>query len=61
MMKISDLQYELTGMIEDVLMFEPEFGLDDGTILEFKRLLFEKIEYYFPALGILETDTMHII
>lgn len=50
---------ELAWEVNDVLMYEPDFGIDDGTILMFKRLLFEKASRYFACLDISTDDTGH--
>jgi hypothetical protein len=38
--------------IHDILTFAPEEDIDDGTILEFKKILFEKTSEILPILNI---------
>ena len=55
-----ELLKELAWDVEDVLRFEPEFGLDDGSIIEFKKIFFEKTSKFTVALDISENDKIHV-
>ena len=55
-----ELLKELTWDIHDVMLFEPDIGVDDGTILVFKKSLFEKMSQYFSVFSILENEKVHV-
>ena len=51
---------ELTWDIHDVLLYEPNIGVDDGTILVFKKTLFEKMCQYLSVFDILENEKVNV-
>ena len=55
-----ELLRDLTWEINDILVFEPDIGIDDGTILVFKRMLFEKVKEYILALDISPNEEVHV-
>lgn len=55
-----ELLKELAWNVEDILRFEPEFGLDDGSIIEFKKIFFEKTSEFIVALDISKNDKIHV-
>lgn len=55
-----ELLKELTWDIHDILLYEPDIGVDDGTILMFKKNLFEKMCQYLSVFGIGENDKVHV-
>ena len=55
-----ELLKELTWDIHDILLYEPEIGLDDGMILVFKKSLFEKTHQYLSVLDIEENEKVYV-
>ena len=55
-----ELLKEIAWDVEDILRFEPEIGLDDGSIIEFKKMFFEKTSEFMVALDISENDKIHV-
>lgn len=51
---------ELTWDIQDVLLYEPEIGVGDGTILEFKKILFEKTGQYLSVFDVLDNEEINV-
>ena len=50
----------LTMEIHDILAFAPEDGIGDGTILEFKKMLFEKTSEILPILNITAEEKVRV-
>ena len=55
-----ELLKELTWDVHDVLMIEPDIGIGDGSVLEFKKIFFEKTNTFLSVLDITENHKIHI-
>ena len=55
-----DLLKELTWTIDDILLCDPAIGVDDGSVLEFKRILFEKTCEYLSVLDVPDDYLTHV-
>lgn len=55
-----ELLKELTWDVHDVLMIEPDIGIGDGSVLEFKKIFFEKTNTFLSVLDITENHKTHI-
>ena len=54
-----ELLKELTWDIDDILLCDPDIGVGDGNILEFKRILFEKTHQYLSVLDVPDDYLAH--
>ena len=55
-----ELLKELTWNVHDVLMIEPDIGIGDGSVLEFKKIFFEKTNTFLSVLDISENHKIHV-
>ena len=51
---------DLARDIQDVLLCTPEECIDDGTVLEFKKILFEKASQYCAVFDILDDEKVRV-